>query len=205
MIPRGMLVVLSGPAGSGKSTLAQALLAADPECRRAVTATTRRPRPGEEHGRDYLFLSRQEFSRGIAAGRFLEYTEFNGQLYGSPREEVERIIAEGAMALLVIEVKGAAQIRRLFPHSVHVFILPPNEEILRRRLRQRGTENEADLTRRLAIARAELAALPEYDYFVINGDLATALTDLRRIIETVKLHAVRGDEADRWLGNGYTS
>lgn len=203
MRKRGLLVVLSGPAGSGKSTLAENLMSDSDDICRAVTATTRPPRLNEKNGEDYFFLSREEFKERISKGQFLEYTEFNNNLYGTPRSELTASLDDGCVVLLVIDVEGSAQIRRTFPNSIHVFVLPPTAGSLRERLCGRNTECPEDIESRLAIAREEVSRLETYDYLVINDDARTAIDDLRTIIDVARLHYIRGGELEAWNAGQY--
>ena len=162
------LLVLSAPSGGGKTTLAKSLLAARPDTAYSVSATTRAPRPGEEHGKSYYFLTRLEFERRVAAGEFLEWAEYAGNLYGTLRSEVERIFAAGKHAVLDIEVQGARKVRANFTNGVHVFVLPPSVQVLLDRLTGRGDMAPEAVKRRLRTAVEELGAVGEYDYVVIN-------------------------------------
>ncbi len=200
---RGLLLVISGPAGSGKSSLTEAVLAAEPDVGRSISATTRSPRPGEVDGEDYYFLSREAFANGIERGDFVEYAEFNGNYYGTPREALNQRLANGQVVVLVIEVKGSAQIRRAYPFAVHIFVLPPSPAVLRERLCGRGTECPAEIERRLAIATGEIECLEAYDYILINDDFKAATADLRAMIRMIRLHHVRGGEREAWLKGGY--
>jgi len=170
-------LVLSGPSGVGKTTIAEGLLE-DGRFDRAITATTRDPRPGERHGRDYLFLSREQFVEGITAGRFLEHAEVHGNLYGTPRESVERVRAEGQVCLLVIDVQGAATLRERNTDATFVFVAPPSWEERERRLRGRGSEPDEAVERRLAEARVALDRQDEYDTVVLNDDVGGAIGEI---------------------------
>lgn len=194
----GLLVVISGPAGSGKNTLVENLLKSNPEIRRAITATTRPPRPGEINGTDYFFLFREEFERMIEAGEFLEYTEFNHHLYGTPRKVLENNVARGGVVLLIIEVDGAESIKFFFPKAKFVFIIPPSPSELRRRLEGRGTESKQDIENRLAIARREMQRLGEYDFLIINDNQQTATLDLAAVIRAAERSVIFGDEMENW-------
>lgn len=201
---RGLLVVLSGPAGSGKSTLADAVIDGSAgEVVRSVTATTRSPREGEVDGRDYVFLTRESFKQGLADGRFVEYTEFNGNLYGTLRENLTTLLAQDKVVMLVIDVEGSAQIRQTFPNAIHVFVLPPTREALRARLSGRGTECPDDIEERLSIAEKEVGRLESYDYLVVNDEVASAAADLLSIIRLARIHHIRGGECDAWKAGGY--
>lgn len=179
---RGLLVVISGPSGVGKTTVAERLLG-EPGFARAVTATTRAPRPGERDGVDYRFLAEADFRREIAAGGFLEHAEVHGRLYGTPRQAVEEILRRGLACLLVIDVQGAATLRREGVPALYVFVAPPSEAELERRLRSRRTDSEAEIARRLATARSELARRREYDTVVINDDLDRAVGEISRLVQ----------------------
>lgn len=167
---RGLLVVIAGPAGSGKGTVVSELMRRDDRLAYSVSATTRAPRPGEEHGRQYYFLSREEFERRIAEGRMLEYAEYCGNFYGTPRDETERALAEGRTLLLEIEVQGATQVKRLFPDAILIMILPPTFEVLEARLRGRATDSEESITHRLRTSRDEVGRLSLFDYILTNED-----------------------------------
>ncbi len=168
--PKGVLMVISGPAGSGKGTAVRCLRELMPELSLSVSATTRAPRSGEEDGVHYYFISREEFERRIEAGEILEYTEYCGNLYGTPAAEVRRVLDEGRDMILEIEVDGASQVKKIFPDAVTVMLIPPDGNTLEARLRGRGTETDEVVRRRMARAREEIALSSEYDYIAVSYD-----------------------------------
>lgn len=179
----GRLTVLTGPSGVGKGTLVRLLLERHPQIWLSVSATTRAPRQGEEEGRSYFFLSRPAFEQQVAEGGLLEWAEFAGNLYGTPRQPVEERLAQGHPVLLEIELEGARQVRRSFPAGFQVFLEPPSFIELERRIRGRGTDSDEAIQRRLERARVELAAAPEFDARLVNGELETALAELERLMQ----------------------
>jgi guanylate kinase len=179
---RGIIFVLSAPSGAGKTSLSKYITATMPDVVQVVTCTTRAPRPGEQDGREYHFLSRQAFEQRMAAGDFLEWAQFNGQLYGTLRQSVEAAIAVGQDVLLVIDVQGAAHHRKAGLEAVYVFVLPPSWAVLAERLRARGSESASTQAQRLLVARQELAHYTAYDYVVINDQLDNAVETLQAII-----------------------
>lgn len=177
------LLVLSSPSGGGKTTIAQLLMRARTDIGYSVSATTRPMRAGERDGVDYHFISRAEFERRRDAGEFAEWASYGGNLYGTLRSEIDRIVAQGRHAVLDIEVEGARQLRKAYPDSVHVFILPPSVETLVERLTGRNTESPEAVAQRLRRAADELAVVGEYDYAVVNEDLATAVETVAAILD----------------------
>ena len=180
--PTGRLTVITGPSGVGKGTLVNQLLQRHPEIWLSISATTRLPRTGEADGVQYLFLSRDDFEQRVAAGGFLEWAEFAGNLYGTPRQPVEAKLAQGRPVLLEIELEGARQVRQSFPAAFQLFLKPPSLAELERRIRGRGTDSEEAIVRRLERARVELAAEAEFDAALINGDLHGALEVLEQLM-----------------------
>ncbi|MBN2097599.1 MAG: guanylate kinase [Candidatus Omnitrophica bacterium] len=181
------LFVLSAPSGSGKTTLCQKLLRSlnvrgSKKLLRSVSVTTRRPRRGERPGKDYFFISRQEFSRRRKQGKFLEWAQVLDNYYATPREFVEQQLKLGRNVLLSIDVQGARQIKRKFRRAIFIFILPPSLEELERRLKTRSTENIQEVKARLALARWEMKQLREYNYVVLNDRIHRAVNRLREII-----------------------
>ena len=174
--------VITGPSGVGKGTLIRALLERMPNLELSVSATTRRPRPGEVEGKDYWFLTPEEFDRRLAAGEFLEHAEYAGNRYGTLRSELER---DAHPLVLEIEVQGARQVRERVPGATSVFIAPPSDEALRTRLVGRGSDSPEQIERRLEVARAELAAESEFDHVVVNDDLDAAVEELSRLVATI--------------------
>ena len=178
----GKLVVLTGPSGVGKGTLLRHLRQRHPHLYLSTSATTRAPRDGEVNGKDYYFVSRAEFEAMIEKGELLEWAEFAGNYYGTPRQPVEVQIERGNQVILEIELKGARQVAQSFPEALKVFILPPSSEELERRIRDRGQDDEDAIARRLASARVELAAANEFDVQIVNDDLEAAIAALETIL-----------------------
>ena len=179
----GRLTVITGPSGVGKGTLVQRLLAAHPEIWLSVSATTRAPRDGEVEGKSYCFHSRDQFDALVASGGLLEWAEFAGNCYGTPRGPVDERLKQGRQVLLEIELEGARQVRTTFPEGFQIFLAPPSFEELERRIRDRGTDSEQAIQRRLARAQEELRAKKEFDATVINDSLDQALLDLERLMD----------------------
>jgi guanylate kinase len=176
--PAAALVVLSGPSGVGKSTVVKALRAEHPEVWLSVSATTRFPRPGETHGVHYRFVTREEFAELVESGGLLEWAEFAGNLYGTPRQPVLDHLAAGRPVVLEIDLQGARQVRALMPAAKLVFLAPPSWDELVRRLTGRGTEDPAVVEKRLAVARDELAAEPEFDVTLVNTSVPEVVGQL---------------------------
>jgi guanylate kinase len=175
--------VITGPSGVGKGTLIRGLLERVPQLELSISATTRPARPGERHGVDYHFLSRQEFVRRVLAGEFLEHADYAGRSYGTLRSELESRVRAGVPLVLEIEVQGARQIRESLPEAIQVFIAPPSLDALRERLVGRATDDPDEVDRRLEVATQELAAQPEFAHVVVNDDLQGALEELTALIE----------------------
>lgn len=189
----GIAFVIAGPSGAGKSSVISALLSRNPRLVFSVSATTRPRRPDEVHGRDYYFVSEEEFDRLLAQGALLEWTVYQGYRYGTPRAEVVDRLKQGLDVVLNVEVHGARAIRQAnlgFP-VVLIFLVPPSWEELVRRVRARGTENEAALAERLRIAKAELQRIPEFDYLVVNDELGKAVARVEAIIQAERMRLVR--------------
>jgi guanylate kinase len=182
-LPQGRLTVLTGPSGVGKGTLVRRLLERHPQIWLSVSATTRSPRAGEQEGSSYFFLSREAFEQRVAAGGLLEWAEFAGNLYGTPRQPVEQQLQAGRPVLLEIELEGARQVRRSFPSGFQVFVEPPSYAELERRIRGRGTDSEEAIRRRLQRARVELEAAAEFDARLLNGDLDAAVRELEQLMQ----------------------
>ena len=186
---RGILLIISGPSGVGKGTVSKALLeGSNGGMVFSVSATTRSPRPGEENGREYFFVSGEEFDRMIEEGEFLEYMNvFGRNYYGTPRKYVEEQLAQGRDVLLDIDVNGAMKVKENCPEAVAIMLAPPSMKELRRRLENRGTEEQEVIERRLAEAKSELSRMAKYDYVVVNDDLNVAICQCRQIVESSKL------------------
>jgi guanylate kinase len=174
--------VITGPSGVGKGTLIRGLMERLPKLQLSVSATTRAPRPGEQDGVDYHFLSREEFERRVDAGEFVEHADYAGRSYGTLRSELEERVRAGVPVVLEIEVQGARQVRSSVPDAVQVFIAPPSLQALRTRLIGRGTDDPEEVERRLRVAAEELEAQPEFAHVVINDRLQDALEQLTVIV-----------------------
>jgi guanylate kinase len=192
-------VILSSPSGGGKTSIAHALLKRRPDVGYSVSATTRPPRAGEVDGRDYHFLSAAEFAERRGADAFAESAQVHGMWYGTLRSEVTRVMAAGKKVIMDIDVQGAAQFRRAFPETVTIFVLPPSGDALLARLKERGTEDAASLGRRLRSALAELKAVPEYQYVVVNDQLEKAVESVSGILDAESMRRERLTDLERDL------
>ncbi|MCL2365673.1 MAG: guanylate kinase [Oscillospiraceae bacterium] len=181
--PTGRLIIISAPSGAGKGTVIKKLLELRPELCYSISVTTRKPRAGEIHGESYYFVSHERFQELIKAEAFLEYADFVGEYYGTPKSMIDDCIYYGKDALLEIEVQGAEQIMKKKPDAVSIFIIPPDMKELERRLRARGTESEEQLKARLERAEQELEEKVHYDYVVVNDDITRAAEEILKIIE----------------------
>jgi guanylate kinase len=178
----GKVFVITGPSGVGKGTLIEVLLERIPELELSVSATTRDPRPHEEDGRDYHFLTPGEFERRVQAGDFLEHATYSGHRYGTLRQEVERRVDDCRSVVLEIEVQGARQVREAMPEAVLVFIAPPDPAALRERLVGRGTDSEEAIERRLRTAEIELEAQEEFPHVIVNDEIQKSAEELEKLV-----------------------
>jgi len=183
----GNLFIVAAPSGAGKTTLVKMLLERDSSIRLSVSTTTRAPRPGEVNGREYHFVDAPAFLALREQGEFLESAEVHGNHYGTSRAWIERQMAAGQDILLEIDWQGAQQVRRLFPGSIGIFILPPSLEELERRLRGRGQDSAEIIARRVAAALDEMRHVKEFDYVIINNKLPEAIEDLQTVVRSVRL------------------
>lgn len=190
MNEKGILIIISGPSGSGKGTVVEKLKA-DPSYALSISATTRQPRNYEQDGVHYFFKSTDEFKKMIEEGKLLEWAEFCGNFYGTPKDYVMGKLNEGLNVILEIEVQGAAQIKKIFPEAVTVFLIPPDKEELRKRLIGRGTEDIATVEKRLKRASEEIELLPHYDFVVVNDTVENAVKRINTVVKAAKMGSQR--------------
>ena len=198
----GKLFVITAPSGAGKTTLTKRLLAEDASLKFSVSYTTRKPRPGEQHGRDYYFVDKAEFERMIAAGELLEHARVFDNYYGTGRAQIEQLTAAGTNLLLDIDWQGARQVRSAMSSSVLIFIMPPSLAELERRLRGRATDSEQVIARRMSEARDDMARWSEFDYVVINAEVDAAVAELRAIVAGRNQSCRTSDPARRAVLSG---
>jgi len=179
---RGKLFVIAAPSGAGKTSLVRALIQRQPGLRFSISYTTRKQRPTEQHGRDYFFVDKAEFQRMIAAGEFLEHAQVFDNFYGTSKAQVEGLLSAGDSVLLEIDWQGARQIRSALPECESIFILPPSRAELERRLRDRATDSEEVIARRLRDSIADMSHWSEFDYVVVNDDFERATQQLEAIV-----------------------
>ncbi len=193
MKSKGILIVVSGFSGAGKGTLMKKLVAEYEGYGLSISATTRKPRPGEEDGREYFFLTREEFEQRIADDALIEYAQYCGNYYGTPKDYVERQMALGRDVILEIEIQGALAVRQQYPDAILLFVTPPSAEELRRRLLGRGTETAEVIEERLRRAAEEAQGIEAYDYILINDDLETCVKEFHAIIDAAHHAPVRNE------------
>ena len=191
MIYSGSMLMVVAPSGAGKSSLVNALLKNDPALQLSVSYTTRAPRSGEQEGREYHFITPEEFQKRREEGDFLEWAEVHGNFYGTSRSWIEERMKDGRDVILEIDWQGARQVQRLIPQSIWIFILPPSIKTLEERLRHRGQDDEETINRRVEAAHEELHHLAEANYLVINDIFEVALFELRQIVSASRLRAIQ--------------
>ena len=192
---KGLVIVLSGFSGAGKGTIMKHLLKLHKdEYNLSISATSREKRTGEKEGRDYFFKTREEFEEMIKNNELLEYTEFNGNYYGTPKEYVETIVNQGKDVILEIEIDGALQVKKLYPESLLLFVTPPTATSLKERLVGRGTETKEVIEQRLSIAYDQSFLRDKYDYLVVNDDLSKCVKRVHNTIQAEKYRASRNQE-----------
>lgn len=189
--PRGILFILSGPSGVGKDTVLRQALPRLGDIRRSISVTTRDPRPGEEHGKDYFFINQAEFFKLMERGELLEHAAVHAKLYGTPRSWVLEQLHQGTDVVLEIDVQGAVQVKKAYPDAILVFIAPPSWTELARRLRARQTEDEETIRRRLFNARAELARIHQYEYLIVNDEIEETADRLCSVVNAERLRPFR--------------
>ena len=194
MKDKGVLIVISGFAGSGKGTITKELINRYDNYCLSVSATTRAPRPGEEHGREYFFVSRDEFEEMIQKNDLLEHTEYVGNYYGTPRPYVEKMLTEGKDVILEIEYIGGFNVKKAFNEAVLIFITPPSVQEVYNRLKGRNTESEDVILKRIKRGQEEAEIIADYDYIVVNDDVETAIADIHHTIQCSKFASERNTE-----------
>ena len=185
---KGRIFIVSGPAGSGKGTVVKLLAENYDSLNVAISATTRKPRPGEVDGVSYFFISKEEFDKRVGNGEFLEYACYSSNYYGTLKSEVDRIVDLGSDVILEIEVVGAMNVVNTYPNAITIMLTPPDKDVLEKRLRGRNTEQEAEIQKRLARAKEEIMELPKYNYSVINydGKIDECANEVYSIVEAIR-------------------
>ncbi|MDQ5925033.1 MAG: guanylate kinase [Bacillota bacterium] len=179
---KGLLLVVSGPSGAGKGTICKALLNKNDQIKLSVSATTRKPRNGEVHGVNYFFIEKEEFTKIIENGEFLEYAQIYDNFYGTPKAAIIECLEKGQDVILEIEMQGARQIKEVYPEGVFIFVLPPSLEELKSRIVGRGTETQEEIEKRFSCAFEEINQIVNYDYFIVNEDIEKSVSDVEAII-----------------------
>ncbi|MBQ1901369.1 MAG: guanylate kinase [Lachnospiraceae bacterium] len=193
---RGLVIVMSGFSGAGKGTIVKHLFDTYPDSYfLSISATTRNPRPGEQDGREYFFKTKEEFESMIENKELLEYANFNGNYYGTPKAYVEKLVNEGKDVILEIEVQGALQVRDIFPEALLLFVTPPSAQALEKRLVGRGTETADVVAQRLAISARESHLMNKYDYLIVNDTVEDSVKEVHGIIESEHYRTSRNEEA----------
>lgn len=189
-----LIAIVSAPSGSGKTTVINLLLKEMEGIERSVSYTTREPRKDEQNSEDYIFIPEEEFIQKIEEGKFLEWEQTFGNYYGTLMETFNRIVDQGKDVILSIDVKGARNVKKEFPGSISIFLMPPSKEELESRLRSRRTDEEEQVSIRLKESNREMTAADEYDYLVVNKDIKKTVEDLKAIIEQARKHTSEGEE-----------